>query len=134
MGADYNPSNRWRVQDNIRLNQAAPIQNQWYIVVPFTGVYTWVKYICCAIQTANETVEIEVTIDGVVHTGLAALVAGNLNTVYFSDTPAGATTFYIFANTRVSLDLQGHDVQIRIRKTTALGAGNLQCKAVIALV
>lgn len=118
----------WRVQPDALLNQAAPVQNTWYTVLTTLG-YTFIDFIVIAIQTTGETIFIEVIIDGITKVTEIAAVAGtnytmsyNIGTLYpdsYGSNAVGSTINHV--------RLMGHAVRVRVRKTTALGAGNLQC-------
>jgi len=133
MGAGYNSANEWRFQAPAQINQAAPIQNTWYTVLAATGVYTHLHYVCLAVLVAGETLECEITCDGVVEVATIAAVAGNLYSISYSDQAGNADAFFPWGAERYDLNLEGHNIQVRIRKTTAAGAGNLQCKAIFSL-
>ena len=123
MGADYKPSNQWIQQDPISFAQAAPVLNTWYVVLPATGRYTKIQVIVIGVGVANETLEIEITIDGFIYPSAAlAAVAGN---GYNIVGPNVLGQLHGRLITEPPLNMTGHDVQIRMRKTTALGAGDL---------
>lgn len=130
--AAYVPQVKYMIQHqaDAYLNQAAPVQNTWYEVLAATEDVRIIS-IGGVILVAGETVEGEVTVDGqTIAINAAAFGAGNgreacnrypSQTYLFwgdeGDNPASR-----------SFLLEGQSVRVRIRKTTAAGAGNLQCR------
>jgi len=135
MGADYHAKGEFRLQPSVRISQAAPVQNTWYEVLAYTGVYTHIHGVGACVLVANETIEVEVTCDGVTSITALALTFGSiymLRPAVFQITVQNS--FELVAAGNMNLCLKGHNIRIRIRKTTALGAGNLQCKVVYSIV
>ena len=131
----YTGKNReWVLQTPVVYSQAGAVQNTWYNALPATGRYTRlinVSFICTVI---NETMEIEITCDGVVNTlslpctfGTVYLVRMNYDTANISAIQGATITNY-------NLDMIGHNISIRYRKTTAAGASALYVKAIWAVM
>ena len=133
MGADYKPGPAmFQYQPIALLNRAGAtvVQNTYYTVLE-----TWnarIYGIGAAIATVAESLQLRVTVDGIVIDG--AVVACAFGAAYFA---------YIFENAvaqneYISLSnvdqyrgyraflLEGRHILIEIQKTTANGAGNLQ--------
>jgi len=111
------------------LSQAAPVQNDWYVLLDTTR--NCVVYgIEAGVATTDETLECRVTIDGQVLTGgLAPATAG---TPYFilktAESASLIWTATIFAVNQRYLGLMGRSVKIEVRKTTAAGAGTITAR------
>lgn len=128
MGADYHaPPLFWQEQIDIFLDQAAPNVDQWYDVLELTGGGIGIRSISPAITIANETVQVEILIDGITRVAQAAMVVGTrymvANRVY-----AAEPVFAAGADIPPMGLWKCHSLRVRIRKITALGAGNLQCR------
>ena len=131
MGADYNIGPRvFEYQAPAVLNQAAPIQNDWYVLLP-TTLNCRVYKAVVNIEDTNETVEMEINIDGQTIQGNGfALVH---STSYYAVIEPNAITRIdlvdLFNDANIirflSFLCEGRSVQIRVRKTTAAGVGNL---------
>jgi len=112
------------------LNQANPTQNEWYDILPPTDnvrVYS----IAVNIEDTNEDIEVRVTVDGEV--SLGAQVGTAHSTAYFiitvpePITRTGTLQYTIiaeFIRNKVFV-VEGHTVQVEVRKTSAVGVGNL---------
>jgi len=125
---------RWQQQTDAILNQAAPVQNTWYTALETTR-YTHIKLVVCSVAATAEDLEIEVTVDGVTYAGSkAGAVAGTTYAAGWAvaSGAAGVLSLYTVAVDSL-LDLEGNDVRMRVRKTTAAGAGTLNCKVIYAL-
>ena len=110
------------------LNQAAPVQNTWYVLLAETAncrVYD----IGVNVEDANETVECRITIDGQAMTPLPAALSHS--TEYWVGINIAPITRV--AQSKITGNepdyrgwvCEGHTVKIEVRKTTATGAGNL---------
>ena len=117
------------------LNQAAPVQNTWYTVLD-TTLNCCVISIAALVATADETLEVKATVDGV--TIAAVSLAATFNTTYYVKLLTTETGGYLqlqasdgYAVYRAFL-FEGRSVKVEIRKTTATGAGNLKCCVVYA--
>jgi len=123
----------WVNQPDAVLAQAAAVQNTWYVLLPATGRYTKIIEVFMMITVANETLEIETTVDGLVKTGTIAATFNQDYQLRHGTTTVADTWIPVAALTYSLLDYNGHDIQIRLRKTTANGAGTLYGKVIYAL-
>jgi len=113
---------------SVKLNQAGPVQNTWYTVCNLTDIL----FNCVAFQilATGETLEVRLTIEGIaLGVGTQVAVAG---TTYQLDVLLGTDgTYWVTPNAIVALGLRNplymRSLKVEIRKTTAAGAGNLQC-------
>lgn len=123
----------WQHQADAVLNQAAPVQNTWYTVLAATED---VRVVACSIrvETANETLEVEMVIDGVTYIANQLAVAATTYTMGISGNPVSDTLNSSLTAVDIyrAFLIEGQNIRLRIRKTTALGAGNLKCKLVWA--
>ena len=109
------------------INQAAPVQNTWYTVCELRNILFHMVHI--AIQTTGETLELEVTVEGVI-LAVAAQVAvagtGYSPQWYLSwdGTHYGALQTVALAVDEHQMPMQA--LKVRVRKTTNTGAGNLR--------
>lgn len=112
------------------LDQAAPIQNQWYPIVNVV-VPCFLSSLTAYVMTVGEQLEIEVTLDGQIYLepGGWAAIAGTvyslnisrLGNVFFVNADAGGA-LSIDANSGLFLD----SLVVRLRKVSANGAGELR--------
>lgn len=118
----------WQHQPDAVLNQAAPVQNTWYTVLAATEDVRLI-FPTFDVLVANETIELEVVVDGNPLTGVQAAVAATVYETFLQGGVADALGIaaYPFTSLYRAFLLEGQNVRVRIRKTTALGAGNLQC-------
>ena len=113
------------------LNQAAPVQNQWYDIL-LTTAYVRVYLIAVNVEDVNETLECQVIIDGetIDSTPFAATESTDYN-VYLSPDAINRSALLLMGTLpgveerRPAFVVEGHSVRVRVRKTTAAGAGNL---------
>lgn len=110
------------------LNQANPVQNQWYNVLP-TSFNTRVIGISVNIIGAAETIEVRLTIDGNVYTGSQAQnVATEYEWVWL---PRSTGTLLVamtpIATAYHSFMCEGHSINVDVRKTSAGASTALQC-------
>jgi hypothetical protein len=124
---------QWVQQPDATLSEAA-VQNTWYTILPATGVYTHIIDIFMQVTVANETLEVEITVDGLTKTGTIAATFGTDYQVRHGTTPLVDTFVPVPALTYSLLDYEGHDIMIRMRKTTATGAGLLLGKVIYATI
>jgi len=120
------------IYTELNFSQAGAVQNTWYPALEGSNI----EVLCFAagVTVADETIEIQVTIDGTVIStaaGQDCLFASNLHTslpaVLTCTTGAAVFTQGAPAATITSLDsglpwLKGAAVKIEVRKTTAAGA------------
>ena len=102
------------------------VQNTWYDVVPATDncrVYHWVV----GMADNNETLELQVVIDGFTYAGAFNAVANTFYTVI----KVGSSSLLTLTGYNPGQGVfnyssfEGHNVRLRVRKTTNVGAGNL---------
>ena len=115
-------------QDPALLSQPNPVQNTWYTVLDTTRNVR-VYNIAIGVGTANETLEIRVTLDGTAYTGSLAATFG---TTYYAVMDPNAIAQVLQVNPSATAYnwyraflMEGHSVMIEVRKTTVTGAGNL---------
>ena len=121
-------------QDPEVLNQANPVQNTWYDILDETNCI--VIDVAVNVEDANETLEVRIVVDGV--TLPSNDLACTPSTSYFVTLKPDAinrineVTLVGGAEKNDNYNgflIMGRDVQISVRKTTALGAGNLTAVA-----
>lgn len=110
------------------LTQGAPVQNTWYEALPETALCRVYGFGIC-IEDADETLQVRVTIDGIAST--PADITATHSTPYYIIRKLDAinrTVTYdqVAATPPLTFMCEGKKVKIEVRKTTALGAGNLQ--------
>ena len=112
------------------LNQGAPVQNDWYDLLPVTKNCR-VKQIHVNIEDNDETLEVRMTIDGEVLIGSNACthstnypVGVHADAELMTDVLEFDTVPAHFGKYRAFLK-EGKSIQIEVRKTTAAGVGNL---------
>lgn len=112
------------------LDQGGPIQNTWYNILVATERVR-VYAISVNVEDANEDLEVQIIIDGETINGIGVTATHSTayNAVLEEDAINGVDyvnlkTGYTDRGRRAFL-IEGHSVQIQVRKTTANGAGNL---------
>ena len=109
------------------LDQAAPVQNTWYTILPTTS-NVLIHHIATNIEDTNETVEIQITIDGETITGSVAQTHSD-NYYWFWAADAISQTDVMESSNDIRYAtnqvIQGKSIKIEARKTTAAGVGNL---------
>jgi len=110
------------------IDQAAPVQNTWYTVLD-TTTFVRILAILAYVDVANETIEVRLTIDGQTLTGSQAALAGTSYCYGLQYQSNSLNTITAGVNIPVMnyCFLEGKSVKVEVRKTTALGAGNLHC-------
>ena len=110
------------------LDQAAPVQNTWYTILDTTN-NAIINGISVNVEDTDETIEVQLTIDGETLSGSVAAthstsyyVRHSLNGILRIDGLALGTTDY--AQYRPYM-IEGKSIKVETRKTTANGAGNL---------
>ena len=112
------------------LNQAAPVQNTWYTILnntPNCRVYN----VSVNVEDTNETLQLRVEVDGQVYNSVG--VACTHSTLYYpyhfpDSINLGASiglTATVGDMQRRAFVVEGRNIKIQVRKTTATGAGNL---------
>lgn len=129
MGGDYHPGNKPSVLRLRVLDQAAAVQNTWYEGFPVLRNLK-IYQIIFAMLTNNETLELEITVDGVTETLTVAAVANTGYLVNLSGNTGALIHWYTpYVNTVWNQPLyECKSLYMRIRKTTAVGAGALRLK------
>lgn len=104
------------------------MQNQWDDIL-VTTTYTWIDHIVFRVQTTGETLQIEVIIDGLTKAGTVAVVADTNYTLCYAINSDELNMFcpYAVGPSINHARFMARNVTVRIRKTTAAGAGKLQC-------
>jgi len=122
---------QYQFQTPAELNQASPVQNQWYTVLDTTNAL--LLQMAVMIYTTSETLEIKITLDGEVST--TSLAATN-DTVYgFAYRVHPEVTQPVF---QAGLDytqfvlIPTRIFKVEVRKTTANGTGRLRSRVVYA--
>lgn len=118
----------WEYQTPATLLQVAPVQDQWYDILPETANVR-VYRIAVNVEDVNETLEVQILIDG--ETMGASALAATHSTAYHAvllPEPVSRTDL-IFLHTTITdlaaFVIEGRSVQVQVRKTTAAGAGDL---------
>ena len=109
------------------LAQESPVQNTWYTVLE-TSRDCKVYGVTALVWTTNETIEVRVTIDGNV---LVGAVDATHTTYYYVHHKLYAEGLAIDGNPFLLgkyAPLEGRNIKIEIRKTTAAGSGTLECR------
>jgi hypothetical protein len=130
----------WEYQAPAVLNQAAPVQNTWYYVLGTVTVPVAncrVIAIGINIEDTNETLECDALVDGETIPSSTACTQSTPYFGYLYPEPITRIDNLVFANdTRIlwkSHLFDGRRVQVRVRKTTAAGVGNLIATVMYAL-
>ena len=111
------------------LNQAAPVQNTWYILLDTTAncrVYA----AAVNVEDADETLELRATVDGQIYVAEARVATHSTTYHAHKSLNAIARVAAIGLNSGLTTEgltflVEGHSVKVELRKTTAAGAGNL---------
>lgn len=117
-----------------QMDQAAPNQNQWYTVVDI-GIPCFLSSVTAYVMTVNETLELEITLDGQVYEENGGWGA-NFGTVYHINISRLGNVFWLDAiagaanNIDANSGLYLNSLLIRLRKVTAAGAGNLRSSVI----
>ena len=119
----------WEYQPPLLLDQVAPVQNTFYSFgeIENARIYN----IGVNVEDANETLEIQMTADGelISSQGFAATHSTNY-TVYLRGNAILLLDQVLISATDVdtmrrSYLMEGRNIEVELRKTTALGAGDL---------
>lgn len=116
-------------QAQAALTQAAPVQNTYYTVLDVEGK-GFLYAVAAGVDTADETLDVVITIDGVVitSTGLACTAAADYNCYLYCDTSSERYETALVAqspqNRQINLPFK-RSCKVEVRKTTAGGAGDL---------
>ena len=123
------PQKIFKQQPPAVLDQPNPVQNTWYTVLE-SARDVRIILIVCGVLTTDETIALRLTVDGVVRTWTLAATAGQTNYVGLMATLTGILLQYTTVASLLmyrSFMVEGRNVKVEIRKTTAAGTGNLQC-------
>ena len=103
------------------IDQAPPVKNQWYTVldinVPFRGIYLSMKQ--DNTDSSAQTINMQVTIDGVVMTAAAdAPGADNIvNYFYIGPTADALVSTTTVFNPQYYEDVRGNSIKVEVRMT-----------------
>ena len=129
--SDYHPSSKPPTfMGPLSLDQAAPIQNQWYPVMPETPNVRLIDMFT-RVMAVGESIEGRIIADGRTY-GIFTIagVAGTVYEVTRATSPTPLLNIFtqaaINVGRNVAFLLEAKLMQIDVRKTTANGAGNLQ--------
>lgn len=118
-------------QTDATLSQANPVQNQWYTVLALSRECK-ILVVTVLVWVADETLEVRITMDGKVLTGT---VNATHTTYYYVHHQLYASALIVDANIFLLghyTSLEGREVKVEVRKTTANGAGTLDARVVYA--
>jgi hypothetical protein len=112
---------------NLLLDQAAPVQNTWYTILPSKSNVR-IHAIAVEVEVSNESLETRITIDSNVLTDSLGATAG---TTYYMERTISQTSSTLrmnSTNNTISSPflVEGRNIKIEVRKTTNNGAGNLK--------
>jgi len=116
-----------RHQPDAYLNQINPAQNTWYTVLDTTSNCRLIQ-VEFSVQVTGEQLEVRITTDDVV---LLCEIAASPGLFYYlrykQNTQNGLEAFTDRSGIPYPFLLESSTVKVEIRKTTALGAGNISC-------
>jgi hypothetical protein len=123
------PRAMFEYQAPATLNQAAPVQDTWYDVLPVTKNCR-VYEANVNVEDANEDLEFQIIVDGETIPSYALTATHSTNYIAGRESSAISRLDLIrLTSTTVSqyrgFLVEGHSVQIQVRKITSNGAGNL---------
>lgn len=120
----------FQYQTPATLNQATPVQDTWYTLLDVKDARLYAA--ACNIEDANETVDVELTVDGVPYVVNPEVLVHS--TTYLLHVTMDAITRTITLgldsaanyNRYKTFQVEGHTMLIRLRQTSNAGAcGNL---------
>jgi hypothetical protein len=117
-------------QPDALLSKEAPAQNTWYTVLD--GRDCRVYAVSVLVWTANETLQVRITIDG---QELLGTVEATHTTYYYAHHQLYASALAVDGNVFLLgkyTPLEGRSVKVEVRKTTATGSGTLEARVVYA--
>ena len=106
------------------LSQVTPVQNTWYTVLA-TKINARLLQIACKVATTGETLELSIVIDGKTITASLAATAGTLYYYDLAISDTGLSASPVTAQPAKPFIIEGRNVQVQIRKTTAAGTGTI---------
>jgi hypothetical protein len=118
-------------QPDRHLIQATPEQNTWYTILDTTEncrLYS----VVILVWTADETLEVRLTIDGQVLTGSIAATAVSYYWVYLLLYAAGLMASGEKHLVGYDSPLEGRSIKVEMRKTTNNGTGTIEGYAIYA--
>lgn len=106
------------------------VQNTWYTILSTTANVT-IYSLAFRMDTANEDIEVELTIDGNTFTASITAVANTTYVIYLLANPIASSAIFYAIDTQAyaiyrAYLTKGRSIQVRIRKTTAAGANALR--------
>jgi len=111
-------------QADALLSQITPVQNTWYTVLA-TKINARLLQIACKVATTGETLEVRIVIDGITITASLAATAGTLYYYDLTISDTGLSASLVTAQPAKPFIIEGRNVQVQIRKTTAAGTGTI---------
>ena len=118
-------------QPDATLSQANPVQNQFYTVLD-SKKRCRVYVVTVLVWTTGETLEVRITVDGQVLTGT---VNASATTYYYVHHQLYGSALIVDGNILLLGHysfLEGREVKVEVRKTTAAGTGTLEARVVYA--
>jgi len=118
-------------QPDATLSQVNPVQNQWYTILD-SKKECKVYAITVLVWTTGETLEVRVIIDGKV---LMGSVNASATTYYYVHHQLYGSALIVDGNIFLLghySPLEGREVKVEVRKTTAAGSGTLDARVVYA--
>ena len=110
------------------LSQAAPVQNTWYPVLATQSRTTRLYLITVAVGTANETLEVRILVDGLTISGAVNATFGTAYSAYINYGISAESLSLVAGGRDVTYIVEGRNVSVDVRKTSATGAGALTAK------
>lgn len=115
------------------LNQPAAVQNTWYPILATQSRTTRIYLVTVAIGTANEILEVRILVDGITLTGSVNATFGTAYSAYINYGIAAESLSLVAGGRDVTYIVEGRNVSVDVRKTSALGAGALTAKVTYGL-
>jgi len=124
-----NPQAMFEYQPPAVLNQAAPVNGDWYTILAATALVR-VYGVTVNIEDDNEDLEVQITIDGELIGAVAVTATNSTNyfVIIYGDAIARVDRCTISATLYQGYEAflcEGHNVEVEVRKITANGTGNL---------
>lgn len=119
-------------KDDAILIQANPVQNTWYNVLP-TKPNARIYLASLVVGTANESLDMRILVDGIVVSGSISATFGTVYRAIFNYGIASNSLALVTVDQNCTYILEGSNVSVDVRKTSATGAGTLSAKVVYAV-